>query len=87
MPRSLDEIIEHADRLAATFEAYEPEARDEGKASPQVALRLAAIRRSQAELELRDAVRTAHASGMSWRAIGETVGTTGEAARLRYADR
>ena len=34
-----------------------------------------------------DAIRTARASGMSWSAIGAFVGTSGEAARQRYADK
>jgi len=31
MPRSLEEIIEHADELAAAFERYEPAPEDEGR--------------------------------------------------------
>jgi len=45
MPRSLEEILAHADELADAFEAYEPEPEEEGKASSLMALRLAAARR------------------------------------------
>jgi hypothetical protein len=34
-----------------------------------------------------EAVRIARQSGMSWSAIGTFVGTSGEAARQKYADR
>jgi hypothetical protein len=83
MPRSLDEIIAHADELADAFEGYDPQPGDEGRITPG-SLRLIAYRRAQAERELADAARTAHEQGMSWRAIGEAIGTSGEAARQRY---
>jgi hypothetical protein len=31
MPRSLEEILAHADELADAFEAYDPEPGDEGR--------------------------------------------------------
>jgi hypothetical protein len=52
VPRSLEEILAHADELADTFESYEPKPEDESKASSLVALRLAAARRAEADRAL-----------------------------------
>lgn len=84
MPRSLEEIISHADEIADAFERYEPAAEDEGKASLLVGLRLAASRRAQVDRELLDAVSDARHHQISWAMIGSLIGTSGEAARQRY---
>jgi hypothetical protein len=85
MPRSLDDILATADDLADRFEAYDPEPGDRGTVSPVTAVRLAALRRTQAERELADAIATARREeGTSWQMIGSLVGTSGEAARQRY---
>ena len=65
MPRTVDEILAHADELAARFESYDPV-------------------EAQAERHVLDAIRGARDAGMSWAAIGNMVGTSGEAARQRY---
>jgi hypothetical protein len=52
-----------------------------------VALRRAAYRRALVERELVEAVRQAREEGASWSKIGEHLGTSGEAARQRYAER
>ena len=87
MPRTVDEILAHADAPAERSEPYEPKAADELDAARVRALRSAVAEKSPAERHLIDAVRTARRSGMSWSAIGTFVGTTGEAARQRYANR
>lgn len=86
MPRSIEELIAHADALADAFERYEPDASDAGEPA-LMALRRAAYRRSLIERHILELVRLARASGESWAAIGRELGTTGEAARQRYADR
>ena len=86
MPRSLEEIIAHADEIADAFEQYGPAPEDEGKASPLVGLRLAAVRRAQADRALLDAVSAARNHQISWAAIGDVIGTSGEAARQRYGE-
>lgn len=85
MPRTVEEILKHADELAARFESYEPNPEDELDADAVALLRTAVAERSKAERHVVDAVRAARASGMSWSAIGSLVGTSGEAARQRYA--
>lgn len=85
MPRTVEEILAHADELAARFESYDPDPDHELDAAAVTALRTAIAERSQAERHLLEAVRAARESGMPWSAIGTLVGTTGEAARQRYA--
>ena len=84
MPRSLQEILAQADDLADAFEAYEPADSDEGKASSLVELRLAVSRRAQADRAIVEAVADAREHNVTWAAIGEQLGTSGEAARQRY---
>lgn len=86
MPRSLREILSQANELADAFEDYEPDAADEGRASSLVALRLAASRRVEADRAVLAAVVDAREQHISWGAIGEQLGTSGEAARQRYGE-
>jgi hypothetical protein len=87
MPRTVDEILAHADELAARFEDYEPNESDELNIDAVAQLRDAVAKQSDAERHLLDAVKSARDAGMSWNAIGAFVGTTGEAARQRYGSR
>ena len=87
MPRTVEEILAHADELAARFEHYEPNPADEIDAGAVALLRAAVAERGEAERHLLDAVRQARKQGMSWAAIGALVGTSGEAARQRYASK
>lgn len=87
MPRTVDEILKHAEELAARFEDYDPNPDDELDSHAVALLRSAVQERSDAEQHLLEAVRVAREAGMSWSAIGAFVGTTGEAARQRYADK
>ena len=87
MPRTVDEILAHADELAERFERYEPNEADELDVVATSALRTAVMERSSAERHVVEAVRAARHAGLSWAAIGHLVGTSGEAARQRYAER
>ena len=87
MPRTVDEILQHAEELAARFEGYEPSPEDELDSVVVGALRQAIQERSDAERHVLEAVRLARENGMSWNAIGAFVGTSGEAARQRYGDK
>ena len=83
--RSLEEITARADEFADAFENYEPKPGDESAPIPPVmAVKLAAWRRDTAEHELAEAVRAAREQHISWRNVGEAIGTSGEAARQRY---
>lgn len=87
MPRTVDEILAHADELAARFENYEPNPADEIDTEAMQALRDAVIEQSNAERHLLAAIKRARGSGMTWATIGTFVGTSGEAARQRYSKR
>ncbi len=83
MPRTAQEILDHADELAARFEAHEPD----GEVHDATELRLvreAFLARADAERALGDAVVHARRNGHTWASIGAMVGTSGEAARQRY---
>ena len=83
--RSVTDIIARADEFAVVFENYEPKPEHEDAPLPPVmAVKLAAWRRDAAERELADAVRNARQQQLSWRELGEAIGTSGEAARQRY---
>ncbi|WP_017935929.1 hypothetical protein [Nocardioides sp. Iso805N] len=85
MRRSLEDLIANADALADKFENYEPSADDfDAPLPPLMAVKLAAFRRAQAERELATAITQAREAKVSWRTLGEAIGTTGEAARQRY---
>ena len=85
-PRSIEAIKARADEFADAFENYEPQPGDQDAPIPPVmAVKLAAWRRDSAERELADAVRAAREQRLSWREVGEAIGTSGEAARQRYS--
>lgn len=85
VPRSLQEILAQADKLAEKFEQYEPNEADERDPAIVSALRQAAVARADAELQVQRAVHRARAKRYSWAFIGGVLGTSGEAARQRYS--
>ena len=84
MPRSAQEILDHAAELAARFERHEPGERARDAAELRE-VREAFVVRADAERALVDAVIGARRAGRSWAAIAAMLGTSGEAARQRYA--
>lgn len=84
MPRSAQEILDHAAELASRFEQHElgDNVRD---AAELRAVRDAVVARAGAERALLEAVVAARQAGHSWAAIAAMLGTSGEAARQRYA--
>jgi len=84
--RSLADLIAHADELADFLESHDPAPEDlDAPLPPLMAVKLAAFRRAAAEKELAEAITAAREAHLSWRQVGEAIGTTGEAARQRYA--
>ena len=83
MPRSIQEILDHADELAQRFEDYEPDPSDE-RPVEEYLLERAALARARGERQVVDAVTTARAKGISWHRIGELLGTSAQAAQQRY---
>ena len=83
MPRSIQEILDHADELAERFENYEPDDDDE-RPVEEYLLERAALDRARSERQVIDAVIGARAAGASWQKIGNILGTSAQAAQQRY---
>ncbi len=83
MPRSIQEILDHADELARRFEEYEPSEADE-RPVEEYLLQRAALARARSERQIVEAVAAARGAGISWASIGELLGTSAQAAQQRY---
>jgi hypothetical protein len=83
MPRSIQEILDHADELARRFEEYEAREGDEPPVEEYL-LQRAALTRARSERQIIEAVVAARAAGISWARIGELLGTSAQAAQQRY---
>ena len=83
MPRSIQEILDHADRLAERCEAYEPAPEDE-RPVEEYLLERAVLARARGERQTAEAVASARSRGISWKRIGEILGTSTQAAQQRY---
>jgi hypothetical protein len=83
MPRSIQEILDHADELAQRFEDYEPSADDE-RPVEEYLLQRAVLTRARSERQIIDAVIAARSAGISWAKIGGLLGTSAQAAQQRY---
>lgn len=83
MPRSMQDILDHADQLAKRFEDYEPSADDEVAVAEHL-LRRAALARARSERQIGEAVVLARRVGISWKRIGTELGITAQAAQQRY---
>jgi hypothetical protein len=78
-PRTLEEMLVAVEELAKRFEQQ-----DFDTVEPLAAVRAAFEARTLAEKHLADRIAAARTAGRSWAAIGESIGTSGEAARQRY---
>lgn len=89
MPRTLQEILDHAEELADYFEQADPDEFVEVPLSVIYERRLAqaALARACAEQQVAYAVHEAHDNGLSWTRIGKLLGTTAQSAHRRYARR
>ena len=85
MPRSIQDILDHADELAAKFENYEPDPTDD-RLVEEYLLERAALARARSERQIVDAIVAARAKNVSWSRIGELLGTSAQAAQQRYGD-
>ena len=83
MPRSIQDILDHADDLAKRFEDYEPSPDDEVAVAEHL-LRRAALARARSERQISEAVELARRAGISWKRIGIEIGITAQAAQQRY---
>jgi len=83
MPRSIQEILDHADALAQRFEDLDP---DQAVEIPveEYLLQRAVVARARTEHQVLDAVVKARSAGVSWQKVGALLGTTAQAAQQRY---
>jgi len=83
MPRSIQDILDHADELAKRFEDLDADQTEEIPVEEYL-LQRAVVTRARSEQQLLDAVITARAAGLSWQKIGIILGTSAQAAQQRY---
>lgn len=83
MPRSIQDILDHADELARRFEEYEPDESNEMSVEEYL-LRRAVLNRARGERQVVEAVVAARSTGISWGKIGQILGTSAQAAQQRY---
>ena len=84
MPRSLNELIKHADFYAKQFEDYPTSSQDAIDSATFNELWSAGQQKSTLENSIAELVVKARSENMSWKLIGQIIGTSGEAARQRY---
>ncbi len=85
MPRSIQDILDHADQLAERFENYDPAPGDE-RPVEEYLLQRAALARARSERDIVDAITAARSKGVPWQRIGELLGTSAQAAQQRYGN-
>ena len=83
MPRTIQEILDHADELAKKFEDFDPADGTERPVSEYL-LQRAALARARTERQIVEAVEAARVDGISWAKIGALLGTSAQAAQQRY---
>lgn len=83
MPRSIQDILDHADELADRFEEFDPDAAQERRIEEYM-LERAVLRRAASEDDLIDAVMSARSVGITRRRIGSIIGTSAQAVQQRY---
>lgn len=83
MPRSIQDIIDHADGLSDQFEQFDLDAARE-RPVEEYLLERAVIARAACEQEVLRAVAAARTAGLSWRKIGSIVGSSAQAAHQLY---
>jgi len=86
-PRTVEEILAHADVLANRIEADELGPGRPLAPEPLRALGVGIADLASAQRQVADAVAAAREAGYPWALIGTIIGTSGEAARQRYGKR
>jgi hypothetical protein len=85
MPKSIQEILDHADDLSKRFEDYEP-TKDDERPVAEYLLQRAALARARTERQVVEAVEAARTERISWARIGALLGTSAQAAQQRYGN-
>jgi len=85
MPKSIQDILDHAEELAERLETYPPDERDE-RAVEEYMLERAALNRARSERQIVNAVIAARSAAVTWATIGRILETSAQAAQQRYGD-
>jgi hypothetical protein len=83
MPRSIQDILDHADELARRFEQLDPNEAVEVPVEEYL-LQRAVVARARTEQQLVEAVAKARSAGITWQKVGALLGTSAQAAQQRY---
>jgi hypothetical protein len=83
MPRSIQDILDHADELAQRFENVDADTAVDVPVEEYL-LQRAVVGRAHAEQHLLEAVAKARSAGLSWQKIGVLLGTSAQAAQQKY---
>lgn len=84
MTRLIQDILDHADKLAQGLEGHDHKSGD-GRLGEEVLLERAVIARARSESQIIEAITAARAKAVSWDRIGELLGTSSLDAQKRYA--
>ena len=84
MPRSIQDILDHADELAKRFDDFDPEQATDIPVEEYL-LQRAVVARARSEQQLIDSVINARTAGLSWQKIGALLGTSAQAAQQRFS--
>ena len=85
MPRSIQDILDHADELAKRFADFDPNHADDIPVEEYL-LQRAVVARAHSDQQLIDTVINARSAGLSWQKIGALLGTSAQAAQQRYGN-
>lgn len=83
MPKSIAEIVLHADELAQRFENFDPSSAHDLDPAEGKLIR-DAIERALCEQRIAQDVADARRAGLSWKKIGAALGISAQAAQQRY---
>ncbi|MEO5975472.1 MAG: hypothetical protein ABIQ38_09785 [Ilumatobacteraceae bacterium] len=83
MPKSIDQILQHAEQLSKFFEDFDP-AMGQPFEPHEFRLQRLIMDRANLEREILDAIIMARQKGMTWRKIGEMLGVSAQAAHQQY---
>ena len=83
MPRSIQDLLDHADEIASQFENLEPTDATEVSVAIYL-LRRSVVDRARSERHLVQAVLEARHTGLTWKQISSELGISAQAAQQRY---
>ena len=84
MPKSMEELIQHADDISELFEKWDS-SQSIVLSKEEMAILRAVYQRCFQEKKIADAVQNARAKNISWKDIGFVLGTSAQSAHRKYS--